>query len=258
MRVRLAVLALSGLFLLVSVPAPASARTGKPAVSTDSSAMALAGVYSSNGAPAYQVVIKPLGYSLLVVGSDSLFYCAGFWDGNVFVGIVAQPDGSVRRVATGGYEWLSLRPLGGGRVQVMRSATSKKGKDHEEVWTRVGALGGGPPSSDKAVRVAPSDSSGGLPRFGEYVYIDSLPEAIEKVAPDYPEWARRKGIEGTVMLQALVGRDGLVKDVRVVRSIPELDDYAIAAAKQWRFVPAKAQGQPVAVWVAIPVKFTLH
>ena len=37
-----------------------------------------------------------------------------------------------------------------------------------------------------------------------------------------------------------------------------LDDYAVGAVRQWRFKPAMARGKPVAVWVALPVKFTLH
>ena len=101
----------------------------------------------------------------------------------------------------------------------------------------------------------PDDS---LPRFGEYVYVEELPEAVHKVAPDYPEWARKAGVQGTVMIQALVGKDGRILDTRIVRSIPDLDDYAVAAVKQWRFKPALSKGKPVAVWVAVPVKFTLH
>ena len=81
---------------------------------------------------------------------------------------------------------------------------------------------------------------------------------ISKVPPDYPTWAREQGISGTVMVMALVGRDGTVKDTRITQSIPQLDDYARGAVRQWRFKPAQSKGKPVAVWVAVPVKFTLH
>ncbi len=47
-----------------------------------------------------------------------------------------------------------------------------------------------------------------LPRFGEYVYVEGLPEAIKKVAPTYPAQARRDSVEGTVMVQALPSRSG--------------------------------------------------
>ena len=55
-----------------------------------------------------------------------------------------------------------------------------------------------------------------------------------------------------------VGKDGKVKDVRVVKTIPMLEAAAIAAVKQWVFKPALSNNKPVAVWVAVPVKFTLH
>ncbi|HEY6195139.1 MAG TPA: energy transducer TonB [Candidatus Eisenbacteria bacterium] len=97
-----------------------------------------------------------------------------------------------------------------------------------------------------------------LPAFGDYVYVEVLPEAIVRVPPTYPDDARRAGVDGVVMVQALVTRDGTVADVRVVKSIPMLDAAAAAAVRQWRFKPATSKGEPVAVWVGIPVKFTLH
>jgi len=96
------------------------------------------------------------------------------------------------------------------------------------------------------------------PKLGDVIYVEELPEAQEKTAPSYPEAARKRGIQGTVMVQALVGRDGLVHDTRVVASIPGLDEAAVAAVVQRRFEPARAKGKPIAVWVAIPVKFSLH
>ena len=105
--------------------------------------------------------------------------------------------------------------------------------------------------------VTPGDTSA-LPKFGDYVYVEELPEAIIRVSPSYPEPARQKGVQGTVMVQALVARDGAVADTRVVKSIPLLDDAAMAAVRQWRFKPAMAHDGPVAVWVAVPVKFSLH
>ena len=97
-----------------------------------------------------------------------------------------------------------------------------------------------------------------LPKFGEYVYVEELPEAITKAQPVYPDLAREAGVDGTVMVQALVGKDGKVKDTRVVKSIAMLDGAAEAAVKQWVFKPALSNNKPVAVWVAVPVKFTLH
>lgn len=97
-----------------------------------------------------------------------------------------------------------------------------------------------------------------LPQFGQYVHVDELPEAIRKVSPTYPPDALASRMEGTVVVQALVDVDGRVADTKVVKSVPALDAAASAAVLGWTFKPAMANGQPVAVWVAVPVKFSLH
>ena len=109
---------------------------------------------------------------------------------------------------------------------------------------------------------APAPQQGTPPQAGEvlpgpddYVQVDELPEAIERAQPEYPKAAREAGVSGTVTVQALVLRDGRVGDVRVMRSIPMLDKPAIDCVKRWRFKPARAAGQPVAVWVTIPIRF---
>jgi TonB family protein len=94
-----------------------------------------------------------------------------------------------------------------------------------------------------------------LPAFGEYVYVEELPEAITKVEPVFPDAAKRAGVAGTVMTQVLVNREGNVVDARIVKSIPMLDQVALDAIRQWRFKPAMSNGQPVAVWVAVRLKF---
>ncbi len=114
--------------------------------------------------------------------------------------------------------------------------------------TSVPALGRAPQSPDTA----------SLPEFGAYVYAEQLPEVLERVRPYYPAEARAAGIQGTVVVQALVRRDGSVADTRVMHSVPGLDATAMAVVRHWQFRPALAQGQPIAVWVAVPVKFTLN
>ncbi len=111
-------------------------------------------------------------------------------------------------------------------------------------------------TGDGPIVVAPSDDD--MPKFGDYVYVEELPEAVTRVPPIYPDLAREAGVDGTVMVQALVGKDGKVKDVRVVKSIPMLDENAKSAVRQWVFKPALSNNKPVAVWVGVPVKFSLH
>jgi len=110
------------------------------------------------------------------------------------------------------------------------------------------------PASAPAASAPPTD----LPPFGQYVYVEVLPEAVTHPAPAYPTIAREAGVDGTVMVQVLVGTDGLVKDTRIVKSIPMLDGAARDCAIQYVFKPALSHDKPVAVWVAVPVKFALH
>ena len=109
---------------------------------------------------------------------------------------------------------------------------------------------------DQNIQVAPPSDED--PAFGTYVYAEELPEVITKVNPVYPEMAREANVDGIVMIQALVGKDGKVHDVRVVKSIPLLDKAADEAVRQWIFKPALANNKPVAVWVGVPVRFSLH
>lgn len=104
----------------------------------------------------------------------------------------------------------------------------------------------------------PPNAPDAEPRLGQYVYVEELPEPIHKVAPDYPEDARRRGVQGTVVVQALLGKDGLVRRTQLVKGVAGLDEAAEACVRQWRFKPAMSKGEPVAVWVAVPVAFKLR
>jgi protein TonB len=97
-----------------------------------------------------------------------------------------------------------------------------------------------------------------IPALGDYVFVEELPEVTEKVSPKYPDAARARSVEGEVRVQALVGKDGAVHDAFVLQSIPQLDDAALDAVWDWKFKPARTNGKPIAVWVAIPVRFRLR
>lgn len=97
-----------------------------------------------------------------------------------------------------------------------------------------------------------------IPKFGDYVYVTDLPEAVERVKPEYPAAARSTGVSGTVMVQALVLADGTVGDTRIIKSIPPLDEAATSAVRKWKFKPALNKDVPTAVWVGVPVTFTLE
>ena len=80
---------------------------------------------------------------------------------------------------------------------------------------------------------------------------------IHDVAPQYPPEAGRARIEGTVVLMAVIGTDGSVKDVGVESGLPILAQAAIDAVKQWRYKPYMKDGQPVEVDSRITINFTL-
>lgn len=84
------------------------------------------------------------------------------------------------------------------------------------------------------------------------------PELIKKVTPEYPEEARRAKAQGRVELRAIIGVDGNVESVRVMRSVPMLDDAAVACVKQWKFRPATKSGRPVRVRFNVMVDFTFR
>jgi TonB family protein len=85
------------------------------------------------------------------------------------------------------------------------------------------------------------------------------PTLIREVKPTYTDEARRRAIEGDVVLEIVVRRDGTVGDVQVRRSLGSgLEQRAIDAVRQWRFGPAKREGAPVDVVVEVSVEFKLR
>jgi len=80
---------------------------------------------------------------------------------------------------------------------------------------------------------------------------------IHDVPPRYPPDAGRARIEGTVVLMAVIDKNGTVKDVRVESGLPILAQAAIDAVRQWRYKPYLMDGEPVEVDSRITINFTL-
>jgi protein TonB len=99
-----------------------------------------------------------------------------------------------------------------------------------------------------------------LPKRSDIVPVDELPVVVKEVKPVYPDLARDAGVEGLVIVHALVGKNGRVMRVELddKRSIPMLDPYALEAAKRWVFTPAIWNGQPIPYWCPISFRFVLH
>ena len=75
----------------------------------------------------------------------------------------------------------------------------------------------------------------------------------------YPEAARKARMQGIVILEAIITKDGNVESVRVLRGInPLLDNAAMGAVTRWKYKPATFNGRPVPVYLTVTVKFTLN
>lgn len=84
------------------------------------------------------------------------------------------------------------------------------------------------------------------------------PRKIVDVRPVYPDHARAARIEGLVVMEAVLDPGGHVTQLRVVRSVPMLDQAAMDAVRQWRYTPTMYYGKPVSVLMTITIKFTLQ
>ncbi len=80
---------------------------------------------------------------------------------------------------------------------------------------------------------------------------------IHKVQPTYPPLARQARIQGTVVLEALIGKDGSIQNLHVVSGHPMLTNAALEAVKEWKYKPYFLNGEPVEVSTTINVNFTL-
>jgi len=118
-----------------------------------------------------------------------------------------------------------------------------------DVGTRREPAPPSPPSNEPAIDNPPPE--------GAFVAFDQPPVPYYRPAPDYPGWAREQGIQGRVVLHVLVGQDGRVTRITVLRDVSGLTDAAREAIARWRFHPALSGRNPVAVWVEIPIEFKL-
>jgi periplasmic protein TonB len=128
-----------------------------------------------------------------------------------------------------------------------------------------------PPASGEGAAVVPKDANGGAPRTADGSGMQRASEVepagmievspgvgeaslLHRVEPDYPEEAVRQQIQGPVELDVRTGRDGAVREVKLLSGQRLLADAAMAAVKQWRFAPPVVEGQAV----EIETKVTLH
>lgn len=209
----------------------------------------LLGVWRSSGPGRRGVFVDMVTDSTIMAHTPGYFFAQCYVDGRSLVGLArfnveVEPEPR----AWSRYQLMRATWVNATTLRITWISPISGTARAEETWTHVG--------SPTPTLFRPGPDS--LPKFGELVFAEHLPEVVHRVTAHYPTWAREQGIQGTVGVRALVGKDGLVKDVIVEHSIPMLDPHAVDAVMKWRFKPAMSQGLPVAVWVGIPVTFTLE
>ncbi len=115
-----------------------------------------------------------------------------------------------------------------------------------------------PPAAKLAVAEAPAKSE---PK-PEPVYVAPSVGAnyLHNPAPEYPQMARRRGEQGRVLIKVLVTSQGEASNVTLEKSSGSnyLDEAAIKAVKNWKFVPARSNNEAVSGYVTVPINFSLQ
>jgi protein TonB len=149
------------------------------------------------------------------------------------------------------------QPAGGAVIAVQHTRTPPDRVLGDVIsTTRQSAAGSAVARSDAARPDAPVEASGArIVRVGQGV---APPRKIFDVKPIYPADAQAARVEGVVIAEIRIGTDGSVVDAVIKRSIQMLDDAALDAIRQWRFVPTVVDGQPVEVVMIVTVNFSLE
>lgn len=105
---------------------------------------------------------------------------------------------------------------------------------------------------------APKSPETGIPTRIRLVSTLSQANLIYAPQPEYPQLAKLAGIQGTVVLEAIISKDGTVQGLRVLSGHPWLVDAATKAVLEWRYRPTILNGVPVEVSTTITVNFKLH
>jgi TonB family protein len=145
------------------------------------------------------------------------------------------------------------------RIGVLEQTTAQADSRGPGTGSGVGSGAGTGIGEGQGSGVGPG--SGGGTGGGPYRPGSGIepPRLLREVKPDYTEEARRQGLEGEVVLEIVVRRDGTVGDVRLLQGLGAgLNERAVQAVRQWRFAPARRLNAPVDVLVEVAVEFRLR
>ncbi len=160
-------------------------------------------------------------------------------------------------LAAGRYTVEVLKP-GFARLRLSDVVLEPNQSRHLPLSLQVGSISERIEVVAPAARKAPAPETVAQPaRIGGEV---QPPKMVKMVKPVYPPAAKAAGIEGAVLLQAVIARDGSVQSLRVMNSRidPDLARAAVEAVSQWRYQPTLLDGEPAEVLVDVTVNFTLR
>jgi len=185
--------------------------------------------------------------------------------------VVSNKEGGIKEItsssAAGEFEFRTL-PLGRYSVEVRTAGFRPSHQTLElhaneprelDVVLEVGEVAETVNVVAKAPPAAPPDTHSGPPRrirVGGNVQATKL---IQQVQPIYPEQAQVRGIQGTVLIEAVISKDGSIGAMRVLNKLadPDLVTSAGEAVKNWRYEPTLLNGQPIEIVTTITVNFRL-
>jgi TonB family protein len=109
-----------------------------------------------------------------------------------------------------------------------------------------------PETPEEAVRARNQPDADGYYKAGAAV---PPPVKLREVPAEYPPGAREAGVQGLVVVELKIDENGNVADAKILKSVPMLDEAALAAVRQWRFAPSTIDGRPVPTKLTTAVPF---
>lgn len=109
----------------------------------------------------------------------------------------------------------------------------------------------------KPVETAPSAPPAPPAPPMQVAEVSTAPVPVEKSMPGYPEEARKQGIEATIVVKFVVGEEGQVEDLKILKGHPLFDDVVLSIVRKWTFRPATLEGKPVRMARMVKIPFRL-
>jgi len=156
-----------------------------------------------------------------------------------------------------------------GKQQLLNQKSATLWVAHDPIFTRSNGITGirwftdYPKYRDYRIKKIDKQHSSRSPDNDYFVVVEEMPELIGGLASiqsriQYPEMARKAGIEGRVIIQFIVDKQGNVTNPEIIRGIGGgCDEEALRAVRQATFKPGKQNGEPVRVQFSLPVQFKL-